>query len=154
MSFVEIFGGCVILVCYSMWFGSLVAFFRIRSGCCLASSLWVKSPERTAMVLVPAAFPAFMSLMESPTMMQSCVWMCRAFVHFVRASGEGFGLCVSRAVTTCVKYFAMPKCCSSFVMVFFGTLRMVIRASLAFLERVCRVVEMLGMGVVFCFDMA
>ena len=51
--------------------GSLVAFSRIRLGFSLASSWRVKSPVRTAMVLVPAVFPAFMSLMESPMMMQS-----------------------------------------------------------------------------------
>ena len=84
---------------YAMCFGRAVTSFKIRSGYCLASSVWEKSPDRTAMVFVPAAFPALMSLIESPTMVQSQIWMSIACTVFIRASGEGFGLAVSSAVT-------------------------------------------------------
>ena len=129
-------------------------FFRIRSGCSLASSSWEKSPVRTAVVFAPAAFPALISEIESPTMMQSQIWASMAFTHFMSASGEGFGLWVSRAVTTWVKCFAMPKCSSSFVMFCFGTARMVMRASLAFLDRVFSVVGTFGKSLVFSGVMA
>jgi len=128
--------------------------FKIKSGFSLASSFWEKSPDRTAAVFAPAAFPAFMSEIESPTMMQSQIWASMAFTHFMSASGEGFGLWVSNAVTTWVKYFAMPKCSSSFMMFSFVTARMVMRASLAFSERVFSVAETFGKSLVFSGVMA
>src|SRR5664280_1755288 len=122
---------------------------RIKSGHSLASSSQRYRPESTATVFAPAAFPARTSLTESPAMMQSYISRSRASTHWINASGEGLGLLVSRAVTTWVKYFAMPRQYSSFWMTWFGTWRMVINASLDFAESASRVAEMVGRSFVF-----
>ena len=105
-------------------------------------------------MLAPAVLPALMSDGLSPTMRQSQIWTSMALRAFIRASGEGLGLCVSWAVMMCVKYWARRKCCNSFVSLALGTLRIVMRASFAFCWSVFRAIWMLGMGLVFTSVMA
>ena len=100
----------------------------------------------TAAVLAPAALPALMSITLSPMMRQSHVWTFMALRVFMRASGEGFGLCVSWAVRMQVKYCAKPKFCSSSAIVAFGALRIVMSVSFAFCWSVSKARWMLGMG--------
>ena len=122
---------------------------RIKSGHSFANSSQPYSPDSTATVLAPAAFPARTSLTESPAMIQSHISRSKASTHWINASGEGLGLVVSKAVTMWVKYFAMPKQSNSFCITWFGTWRMVINASLDFDESACRVAGMWGKSVVF-----
>ena len=94
--------------------------FKIKSGHSLISSSNWNSPDNKATVPAPAAFPARISLTESPTIMQLHISTSNAFIHSINASGDGFGQ-VPREVTTWVKYFDMPKHSSSFMTVCVGT---------------------------------
>ena len=67
------------------------------------------------MVLVSAAFPALISMTESPTIVQSQMLMSSVLIVCIRASGEGLGLCESCAVMMWLKYCAMLNCSSSAV---------------------------------------
>lgn len=106
---------------YSMKSGSWLTFSRIKSGFSFSNSFREKIPVKTATVLVPAAFPAFMSAIESPTTTQSYAFALNCLAHFFSASGEGFGWCVSKAVITYLKYFAKPKLSSSLMISLLGT---------------------------------
>ena len=124
---------------------------RIRSGCSRASSWREKSPDKTATVLAPAAFPALTSITESPTIMQSHMLTSRALTVFISASDEGLGLCVSSAVTMWLKYFVMLNCSSSVVIWVLGTKRIVINASFIFWDSSSSVACTFGKGLVFAF---
>lgn len=53
--------------------GSWLTFSKIKSGFSLSSSSREKIPDKTAMVLAPAFFPALISTIESPTTAHSHV---------------------------------------------------------------------------------
>ena len=68
--------------------------------------------------------------------------------HFSKASGEGLGFLVSKAVTNRSKYFAILKRSNSSIRDSLGTERIVTSDNLALFERVFRVTGTLGIIVV------
>ena len=96
--------------------GSSVTSLIIKSGLVPGEFFTGKQPRKHRHSPDARGFSSPTSETESPTMTQSHIWTSIARTAFMSASGEGLGLCVSNAVTTCAKYFAKPCCSSSFIM--------------------------------------